>query len=253
MPVKKKAKDIADRYKLQMASDLPEIEFVTTGLGNAVDKVVGFPRKRITEIYGLQGVGKTTLTLMSIAGLTKQGQKTLFIDCENSFNKERAKKLGVDLTKLAVIEVSIFEDVSDVILNEISNFDAIIVDSVAAMVPRAEFEGESGDANIGLKARLMGQLMRKVNDPLVKSKCALVFINQLRESMDMFGPKFSTPGGMALKYAASLRIELKAYSKDRIEKTKLGEKSRVGHKVTAEITKSKVGAPFQSVVFEVLY
>lgn len=246
-------KPVDPKYKLMFAEEQPDIELLTTGLGKEVDGIVGFPRKRVTEIYGLQGVGKTTLTLMSIAGLTKDGAKTLFIDCENSFNKDRATTLGVDLKKLVIAEASIFEEVSDIILNEIPNFDVIVVDSVAAMVPRAEIEGEAGDANVGLKARLMGQLMRKVNKPLSESRCALVFINQLRESMEMFGPKYSTPGGLALKYAASLRIELKAYAKDRIEKTKGGEKSRVGHRVTAEITKSKVGKPFQSVTFDVIY
>lgn len=246
-------KKVDPKYKLMFASELPEIEFVTSGMGD--DKTtIGFPRKRVTEIYGLQGVGKTTLTLMSIAGMTKEGQKTLFIDCENSFNKERAVVLGVDLSKLVVAEVSILEEVSDVILNEISHFDAIVVDSVAAMVPRAEFEGEAGDANVALKARLMGQLMRKVNSPLVDSRCALIFINQLRENIgEMFGPKYSTPGGLALKYAASLRIELKAFARDRMEKTVAGEKKRIGHTVTAQITKSKVGKPFESVTFDVIY
>ncbi len=251
MPDKKK---VNPAYELITADKRPDIEFITTGLGKEVDAVVSFPRQRITEIYGLQGVGKTTLTLMSIAGLTGDGQKTLFIDCENSFNKDWAKKLGVDLSKLVVADLSIFEEVSDVILGEIPNFDAIVVDSVAAMVPRAEFEGEAGDANVALGARLMGQLMRKVNKPLSESRCALIFINQLRENVGvMFGPKYVTSKGQALKYAASLRIELTGYSKDKIEKTKEGEKTQVGHKVTARIIKSKVGKPFQSVTFDVIY
>lgn len=252
MPGKKTLKDIKDRYHLQMASDLPETEFVTTGLGD-LDKITGFPRKRITELYGMQGVGKTTLCLMSIAALTKDGQKTLYIDCENSFNPDRAKSLGVDTTKLAIAGVSMFEEVSDVILNEIPNFDAIVVDSVAAMVPRAEIEGEAGDANIGLKARLMGQLMRKVNVPLAQSRCALIFINQLRETMDMFGPKMSTTGGNALRYNASLRIELKTTAADRITKSKAGVISQAGHYVTATIIKSRTCAPQQKARFAVMY
>lgn len=253
MPAKKKtANEVAAKHKLVFASDLPAIEYVTTGIPE-LDKLVKFPRQRITEIFGLQSVGKTTLTLMSIAGLTQNGQKTLFIDCENGFNADRAKDLGVDLTKLAVITESIFEDVSDIILENIHDFDAIVVDSVAAMVPRAEFEGEAGDAVIGLKARLMGQLMRKVNDPLYKSRCALIFINQLRENLEMFTAKYSTPGGMALKFAASLRIELKTTSKDRIMKTVKGEQVRAGHWITATVEKSKVGKPHQSAKFQLLY
>jgi len=252
--VKKDPKAVAEKHKLIPASKLPEIELITTGF-EELDAIVGFPRKRITEIYGLQSVGKTSLTLRSIAGLTKSGQKTLFIDCENSFNRDRAKALGVDLSKLMVVEESMLEEVSNIILDNIPSFDAIIVDSVAAMVPRAEIEGEAGDANVGLKARLMGQLMRKVNTPLNHSRCALIFINQLRENLEMFSAKYSTPGGMALKYAASLRLELKTTSKDRIERVdkETGEKIRAGHWITAVIDKSKVGRPHQSARFKLMY
>lgn len=250
---KRTAKDTAARYKLQMASDIEPLEFVTSGLGDLDKLVGGFPRRRITELYGLQGVGKTTLTLMTIAALTKSGAKTLFVDCENAFNPARAAELGVDTSKLAVADNSMLEEVHDILMGELKNFDAIIVDSVAAMVPRVEIEGEAGDANVGLKARLMGQLVRKANNELAHSHCALIFINQLRESMDMFAPKYSTTGGNALRFFSSLRIELITTAKDRIEKTSKGEKTRVGHWVTGRIIKSRMSKPYTEFRFPITY
>jgi recombination protein RecA len=249
----KSPKEVAKKYNLIMASDMPELTFVPTGLGELDKLTGGFPRKRISELYGLQGVGKTALSQMSIAAATKAGMKTLFIDCENAFNPIRAAELGVDTKKLAIVTNSMLEEVSDIIMGELKNFDLIIVDSVAAMVPRAEIEGEAGDAVVGLKARLMGQLIRKANNELSKTKCALVFINQLRESMEMFAPKYSTTGGNALRFFSSLRIELITTAKDRIEKTTQGIKVRVGHKVTARIIKSRMCKPYESVQFDVIY
>jgi recombination protein RecA len=249
----KSPKDIAKKYDLKMASDIEPMEFIPTGLGDLDKLTGGFPRSRITELYGLQGVGKTTLTLMSIAAATKAGMKTLFIDCENAFNPVRAKELGIDNTKLAIVSNSLLEEVHDIIMGELKNFDLIIVDSVAAMVPRAEVEGEAGDANVGLKARLMGQLIRKANNELSTTKCALVFINQLRESMEMFAPKYSTTGGNALRFFSSLRIELKTTAKDRLEKTKGGVKERVGHTVTAVIIKSRMSKPYTTASFDIIY
>lgn len=248
-----KPKDTAKKYKLQMASDLPPLEFIPTGLGTLDDLTGGFPRSRITELYGLQGVGKTTLTLMSIAAATKAGLKVVFIDCENAWNGPRAIELGVDPKKVAVMPVSMLEEVNDILLGEVHTFDMIIVDSVAAMVPRAEIEGEAGDSHVGLKARLMGQLVRRVNAELSKSKCAVVFINQLRESMEMYAPKFNTTGGYALRYFSSLRIELKTTAKDRLEKTVKGQKVRYGHSVTAIIIKSRVCKPYEQVSFDINY
>ena len=253
MAVKKSPKELAEKYKLTMASDMPVLKFVPSGLGDLDKLTGGFPRSRITEIYGLQGVGKTTLTLMAIGAATKAGLKCLFVDCENAFNAVRAKELGVDTSKLSIASVSLLEEVHDILMNEIANFDMIIIDSVAAMVPRAEIEGEAGDANVGLKARLMGQLIRKANNELAKNSCALVFINQLRESMDMFAPKYSTTGGNALRFFSSLRIEVVTTAKDRIERTVKGEKTRVGHRVTARIIKSRNSKPYTAVQFEVLY
>jgi recombination protein RecA len=248
-----KAKDTARKYEMIMASDMKPLTYVPTGLGDLDKLTKGFPRTKITELYGLQGVGKTTLTLMAISAATKTGLKTLFIDCENAFNAIRAKELGVDTSKLVIVNNSLLEEIHDVLMDQIKEFDLIIIDSVAAMVPRAEVEGEAGDANVGLKARLMGQLIRKANVELAKSKCALVFINQLRESMEMFAPKYSTTGGNALRYFASLRIELITTSRDRLEKTVKGEKVRYGHKVTAKIIKSRVCKPYEQVTFDINY
>lgn len=253
MANKKSPKELAKKYNLVMASDLPKLEFVPSGLGELDELTGGFPRARITELYGLQGVGKTALSQMAIAAATRAGCKTLFIDCENAFNPVRAKELGVDPTKLAIVSKSMLEEVHDIIIGELANFDLIVIDSVAAMVPRAEIEGEAGDANVGLKARLMGQLVRKANVELSKSKCALVFVNQLRESMEMFAPKYSTTGGNALRFFSSLRIELITTAKDRIEKTKNGQKVRIGHRVTARIIKSRMCKPYESVSFEIIY
>lgn len=249
----KSPKELAKKYNLRMASEIEPMEFIPTGLGDLDKLTGGFPRSRITELYGLQGVGKTTLTLMSIAAATKAGMKTLFVDCENGFNPIRATELGVDTSKLAIVNNSLLEEVSDILMSEIKNFDLIIIDSVAAMVPRAEVEGEAGDANVGLKARLMGQLIRKANNELSGTKCALVFVNQLRESMELYAPKFSTTGGNALRFFSSLRIELITTAKDRIEKTKNGQKTRIGHSVTARIIKSRVSKPYTSVAFDVIY
>lgn len=238
--------------KLIKASDLPDIEFITTGFPE-IDEIVQFPRGRIVEIFGLQSVGKTTLTMISIAGMTKAGYKCLFIDVENTFNKEWAVKLGVDLTKLMVSEEVILEEIVTLVKDNVDKFDVIVIDSVAAMIPRAEFEGKSGEAFMGLKARLMNQFMRMITGPLAKSNTCLIFINQLRENMEMFSAKYQTPGGLGLKFGASLRLELKTTSKDRIEKTVKGVKTHVGHRVTVNVVKSKVGKPKQTTQFEVIY
>lgn len=240
--------------KIFKASDLPDVEFFTTGFAE-VDKIVKFPKGRIVEIYGLQSVGKTTLTMISIAGMTKAGLKVLFIDAENTFGKEWAQKLGVDLDKLMVSTEVIIEEIVELVRDNVKNFDVIVIDSLAAMVPKAEFDpkAKSGEAFMGLRARLMNQFMRMVTKPLADNGCTLIFINQLRENMEMFTAKYQTPGGMGLKFHASLRLELVTTSRDRIEKTVKGVKTQVGHYVTVKIVKSKVGKPKQSTRFEVTY
>ena len=186
--------------------------------------------------------------------LQKAGKKVLFMDVENALNIDRAKQFGVDLEKLQVSTEVTVEDIAEIVAAYVDQFDLIVIDSLAAMVPRNEYEGEAGEAHMGLKARVMGQFMRKIIKPLADAKCALVFINQQRLSLEPFGEKRFTPGGKAVPFATSLRIELKtAKSRDKIESTKGGVKHRSGHWVTAVVTKSKVGKPYVETRFKLLY
>jgi len=247
---------------LIMASELAPVSFITTGIPE-IDAAIkpkkskdlgGFPRGRVSEVYGMEGVGKTSLTLQAIAGMQKAGLKALFIDTENALNVDRAEEFGVDLKTLAVSTEAIVERVIDVVLGYMTSYDVIVIDSLAAMVPAAEFDEagleESGGAFMGLKARMMGQFMRKVIKPLADSKCALVFVNQERMNLQPFGKKTFTPGGKAVPYATSLRIELKSNrSADRI----MSDKAQTGQWVTAHIQKSKVGVPHVETKFKILY
>ena len=251
---------------LKMASELAPIEFVTTGIPEIDDALRpkksktpgGFPRGRVSEVYGMEGVGKTSMTLQAIAGMQKAGLKCLFIDVENALNVDRAEEFGVELKTLAVTNEAVLEKVIDIVLAYVTRFDVIVIDSLAALVPSAEFDEanleDSGGAFMGLKARMMGQFMRKVIKPLADSKCALIFINQERMNLQPFGAKTFTPGGKAVPFATSLRIELRsAKSKDKIESTKGGVKHRSGQWVTAHIQKSKVGTPHVEARFKLLY
>lgn len=234
--------------KLIRASEIPDLEFFTTGFKD-LDKIVMYPKGRIVEVFGAQSVGKTSLTQYSIAGMTQAGLECLFIDVENTFNKDWAIKLGVDLEKLSYTNASIIEEIVEIVKDNVKKFDVIVIDSLAQMIPRAELEGKSGDAHMGLRARLINQFMRMIAPELAKHNTTLIFINQLRASMAMFGPKSETPGGMGLRFAASLRLELKTTAKDKI--IKKGE--QVGHKVTATVVKSKVGKPKGTAQFSILY
>lgn len=238
---------------LIMASEMAPIEFITTGIPELDAVCKGFPLGKISEIYGLEGVGKTSVTLQSIAGLQKIKKKVLFIDVENALNVDRAKHYGIDTTKLAVSTEPTIEGISELVEAYMGDFDAIVIDSVAAMVPRAEYEGEAGEAHMGLKARQMGQFMRKVVAKLNSAKCALIFINQQRFDLTPFSSKFYTPGGKAIPFAAMLRIELKSLSKDKIEQMVNGEKMRTGKWVTATVVKSKTGTPHVEARFKLLY
>lgn len=246
---------------LMKASELGKTTFVTTGLPELDDILTptggkgkgGFPLGRVSEIYGMEGVGKTSLTLQSIAGIQKAGKKVLFIDAENALNIERAKQLGVDLETLSVTTESAVETVADLVQTYVSKFDVIVIDSIAALVPLAEFEGDAGEAHMGLKARQMGQFMRKIVKPLADSKCALIFINQERMSLDPYSPKRYTPGGKAVPFATSLRIELKSLKRDKIETTTKGVKKIGGQWITATVIKSKVSRPYAETKFKLLY
>ena len=233
--------------KIVRLSELSEVQFATSGVPE-IDKMTGgFPRARITEVYGKTGVGKTTLMTKCLSVMSVD-HKVLFIDAENALNKDRVVELGGDLTKIDVSTEYRLEKVADLVLESISKYDIIVVDSIAALVPKKESEGATGDANIGVKAKLIHQWIRKLVGLLGKSECALVFINQLRESPDMFTPEYTT-GGLAIPYASSLRLRLSSNKGDRISKSG----AFVGHWVNVEVAKSKVGKPHLKTKFKLSY
>lgn len=209
------------------------IKFLETGIKQIDEMTGGFPIRRITEIYGMKGVGKTSL----ITRLFNADAKILYIDTENAIVNPPSN--------VTQVHEYLLENVSEVVDDALGlDYDMIVVDSVASMVPRAEIEGDTGDAHMGLKARLMGQWMRRINVKLSKSNTALVFINQERDTMNAYGYQKFTPGGHALPYAASLRLELKTVKKDRKED---------GHMVTVKVEKSRVCKPHQETRFKLEY
>lgn len=229
--------------------DVHSVGFVTSGVPE-IDAITMLPRGRITEIYGNAGVGKTTLMMQCIAAISQKG-KVLFIDAENALNPERLRSYPVKPENVSISTLYLLEEVTDLVISSMTKYDVIIVDSVAGLVARTEHVGEAGAANIGIKAKLMHQFMRRMVGLLADTQCAVVFINQLREGMDIYHPKFTT-GGRALPYAASLRIELSSNKADRIvNKDKPGGYS--GHWVQFEITKSKFCPPYQKGKFKLTY
>lgn len=224
------------------ASDLPPIEFISSGIAEIDQMTGGFPKNRITEIFGMKGVGKTAL-MAQILSKNLPTLKVFYIDSENAMRGDHPNMKAYSTYILENAEAA----VSDAL--DTDAFDVIIVDSVASLVPRAEIEGEEGEAHMGLKARLMSQWMRRINPHMHGKKAAVVFINQQRETMDLYGPKKTTPGGLGLPYAASLRLELKTTKADRIVKN--GEV--IGHWVSVEVEKSRVCKPYQKTKFKLLY
>lgn len=241
---KKAAAD--DGFSIKSLADYGDIEFVTSGI-KEIDEITQFPRGRVIEIYGLQGVGKSELVQMCLTNMSKEG-KVLYIDAENALNPSRLLAKGGVAKNIIISDMCILEDVAKLTVDSVNKYDVIVVDSVATLVTKAEAEGETGDQFVGLKARLMGQWMRKLIGPLGKSKCAIVFINQMREGMSMFTPTFK-PGGKALPYASSLSLHLTANKSDRIVK----DGASVGHWVNVEFTKSRVCAPHQKTRFKLMY
>lgn len=238
---------ILEGLPIKRLSELGDIQFVTSGVPEIDAITGGFPRARITEVYGKTGVGKTTLMTKCLSVMSRL-EKVLYIDAENALNKNRVVELGGDLSKIDVSTEYILEHVIDLVLSSISGYDIIVVDSIAGLIPKTESEGETGAANIGVKAKLIHQWMRKLVGVLGKNNCAVVFVNQLRESPDMFTPPFTT-GGLGIPYSASLRLQLASNKSDRITK----DKAFIGHWVHVEITKSKVCSPYQKTKFKLLY
>jgi recombination protein RecA len=239
---------------MRMGEDVHlEVEVLPTGI-ISLDKALGvggLPRGRVIEIFGQESSGKTTLTLNIIAQAQSEGGVAAFIDAEHAFDPTYAKLIGVKLEDLLISQPDTGEQALEIVeaLVRSNAVDLIVVDSVAALAPRAEIEGQMGESQIALQARLMSQALRKLTAAISKSKTCLIFINQIRMKIGiMFGSPEVTPGGRALKFYSSVRIDLR-----KIATVSASEEEAVGIRVKAKVVKNKVSPPFKEAIFEIMY
>jgi len=251
--LKKIEKDFGKGAIMRMGDDVnTQISTISTGslaLDNALG-VGGFPRGRIVEIYGPESSGKTTVALHAVAEVQKQGGTAAYIDAENAMDPAYATALGVNIDDLLLSQPDTGEqglEIADALVSS-GAVDIVVVDSVAALVPRAEIEGDMGDAHVGLQARLMSQALRKLSGSINKTKTIALFINQIREKVGiMFGNTETTPGGRALKFYATIRLEVR-----RAEQIKDGT-DVIGNRTKIKVVKNKVAPPFKVALVDIMY